>query len=128
MKHFHFSGLQDVTAALQRVQQQLKKNGHAGQGVEADLAAVQSLLLSPAFRSALTIHSKVQEVWCCGQPTLSSHHNVRQLVTEVMDGTLALAPSRGNRRESLILFPVAFLVDSPPHLKEEVKHEKSCSQ
>lgn len=81
---FFFSkGLQDVTAALQRVQQQLKKNGHAGQGVEADLAAVQSLLLSPAFRSALTIHSKVQEVWCCGQPTLSSHQNVQQLVTEV---------------------------------------------
>lgn len=79
-------GLQDVTAALQRVQQQLKKNGHAGQGVEADLAAVQSLLLSPAFRSALTIHSKVQEVWCCGQPTLSSHHNVRQLVTECLNG------------------------------------------
>ena len=72
-----------MTAALQRVQQQLKKNGHAGQGVEADLAAVQSLLLSPAFRSALTIHSKVQEVWCCGQPTLSSHQNVQQLVTEV---------------------------------------------
>ncbi|XP_046463580.1 protein lin-2-like isoform X5 [Daphnia pulex] len=77
-------GLQDVTAALQRVQQQLKKNGHAGQGVEADLAAVQSLLLSPAFRSALTIHSKVQEVWCCGQPTLSSHQNVQQLVTECL--------------------------------------------
>lgn len=77
-------GLQDVTAALQRVQQQLKKNGHAGQGVEADLAAVQSLLLSPAFRSALTIHSKVQEVWCCGQPTLPVHHNIQQLVTEVL--------------------------------------------
>lgn len=76
-------GLQDVTAALQRLQQQLKKNGHAGQGVEADLAAVQSLLLSPAFRSALTIHSKVQEVWCCGQPTLPAHTNVQQLVTEV---------------------------------------------
>ena len=72
-----------MTAALQRVQQQLKKNGHAGQGVEADLAAVQSLLLSPAFRSALTIHSKVQEVWCCGQPTLPAHHNIQQLVTEV---------------------------------------------
>jgi hypothetical protein len=25
----------------------------------------------------------VQEVWCCGQPTLSSHQNVQQLVTEV---------------------------------------------
>lgn len=77
------TGLQDVTAALQRVQQQLKKNGHVGQGVEADLAAVQSLLLSPAFRSALTIHSKVQEVWCCGQPTLPVHSNVQQLVSEV---------------------------------------------
>lgn len=80
---FVLTGLQDVTAALQRVQQQLKKNGHVGQGVEADLAAVQSLLLSPAFRSALTIHSKVQEVWCCGQPTLPVHQNIQQLVTEV---------------------------------------------
>jgi len=77
-------GIQDVTATLQRVQQQLKKNGHGGQGVEADLAAVQSLLLSPAFRSALTIHSKVQEVWCCGQPTFPITNNVQQLVSDCM--------------------------------------------
>jgi len=79
-------GIQEVTAALQRVQQQLKKNGHVGQGVEADLAAVQSLLLSPAFRSALTIHTKVQEVWCCGQPTLPAHHDVQNLVSECVTG------------------------------------------
>lgn len=72
-----------MTAALQRVEQQLKKNGHVGQSVEADLAAVQSLLLSPAFRSALTIHSKVQEVWCSAPPALAVHHDVQNIVSEV---------------------------------------------
>ena len=75
-----------MTAALQRVAQQLKNGGGDGGiagGVEADLAAVQSLLLSPAFRSALTIHSKVQEVWCAGQPTFPYSPNVQQLVSDV---------------------------------------------
>ena len=94
MFEISFSGLQDVTAALQRVQQQLKKNGHAGQGVEADLAAVQSLLLSPAFRSALTIHSKVQEVWCSGEPVLPSHLNVQQLVSEVKKNNSLISCNR----------------------------------
>lgn len=80
-------GIADVTAALQRVAQQLKNGGGDGGiagGVEADLAAVQSLLLSPAFRSALTIHSKVQEVWCAGQPTFPYSPNVQQLVSDCM--------------------------------------------
>ena len=79
-----------MTAALQRVAQQLKSGGGGGGGgggvgggVEADLAAVQSLLLSPAFRSALTIHSKVQEVWCSGQPTFPHSPNAQQLVSDV---------------------------------------------
>lgn len=78
------TGIGEVTAALQRVQQQLKKNGpDVSGGVEADLAAVQSLLLSPAFRSALTIHTKVQQVWCSGPPHLPVHLSVQNLVSEV---------------------------------------------
>jgi len=98
-------GIADVTAALQRVAQQLKNGGGggvSGGGVEADLAAVQSLLLSPAFRSALTIHSKVQEVWCCGQPTFPHTANVQQLVSDCVADVADVASAEAVELVSLL--------------------------
>lgn len=47
-------------AALQRLQLQLKRGGRGG--LEGRVAAVQSLLLSPQFGRAISVHNKLQEV------------------------------------------------------------------
>lgn len=50
-------------AALQRLQHQLKKNNAPGlASLEGQLAAVQTVLLSPQFGRALSVCNKVQEV------------------------------------------------------------------
>ncbi|XP_069671483.1 protein PALS1-like isoform X2 [Periplaneta americana] len=57
-------GYGELVASLQRLQHQLKKNGLSGySSLEAQIAAVQTLLLSPEFGRALAVHNKVQEVW-----------------------------------------------------------------
>ncbi|GFG39049.1 hypothetical protein Cfor_01515 [Coptotermes formosanus] len=61
-------GYGELVAALQRLQHQLKKNSLSqGAGgytsLEGQIAAVQTLLLSPEFGRALAVHNKVQEVW-----------------------------------------------------------------
>lgn len=61
-------GYGELVASLQRLQHQLKKNGLSqGAGgytsLEGQIAAVQTLLLSPEFGRALAVHNKVQEVW-----------------------------------------------------------------
>jgi MAGUK p55 subfamily protein 5 len=63
-----FTGYGELVASLQRLQLQLKKNGLSqGPGgytsLEGQIAAVQTLLLSPEFGRALAVHNKVQEVW-----------------------------------------------------------------
>ncbi|KAF5286758.1 hypothetical protein FQA39_LY04181 [Lamprigera yunnana] len=57
-------GYGDLVAAVQRLQLQLKKPGNGGGlgGLEGRVAAVQSLLLSPQFGRALSVHNKVQAV------------------------------------------------------------------
>lgn len=62
------AGYGELVASLQRLQLQLKKNGLSqGPGgytsLEGQIAAVQTLLLSPEFGRALAIHNRVQEVW-----------------------------------------------------------------
>ncbi|KAE8748633.1 hypothetical protein FOCC_FOCC004644 [Frankliniella occidentalis] len=58
----------ELVASIQRLQLQLKKTGNStisGGGysaLEGQVAAVQTLLLSPAFGRALAVHNKVQEV------------------------------------------------------------------
>ncbi|KAJ1522794.1 hypothetical protein ONE63_001950 [Megalurothrips usitatus] len=58
----------ELVAAIQRLQLQLKKTGNStisGGGysaLEGQVAAVQTLLLSPAFGRALAVHNKVQQV------------------------------------------------------------------
>ncbi|XP_044737039.1 protein PALS1 isoform X2 [Chrysoperla carnea] len=57
-----------LVACLQRLQLQLKKHGGSGvAGLEGRAAAVQSLLLSPAFGRAVTVHNAVQAVRRPGQ-------------------------------------------------------------
>lgn len=60
-------GYGELVATLQRLQLNLKKNGlNAGHGyssLEAQIGAVQTLLLSPEFGRALAIHNKVQQSW-----------------------------------------------------------------
>lgn len=57
-----------MVASIQRLQLQLKKTGSgsvSGGGysaLEGQVAAVQTLLLSPAFGRALAVHNKVQQV------------------------------------------------------------------
>lgn len=51
-----------LVASLQRLQLQLKKYGGSVAGLEGRAAAVQSLLLSPAFGRAVTVHNAVQSV------------------------------------------------------------------
>ncbi|XP_034256230.1 MAGUK p55 subfamily member 5-like [Thrips palmi] len=61
-------GYGELVASIQRLQLQLKKTGNStisGGGysaLEGQVAAVQTLLLSPAFGRALAVHNKVQEV------------------------------------------------------------------
>lgn len=61
------AGYGELVATLQRLQLNLKKNGiNAGHGyssLEAQIGAVQTLLLSPEFGRALAIHNKVQQSW-----------------------------------------------------------------
>ncbi|KAK3916048.1 MAGUK p55 subfamily member 5 [Frankliniella fusca] len=58
----------ELVASIQRLQLQLKKTGNStisGGGysaLEGQVAAVQTLLLSPAFGRALAVHNKVQQV------------------------------------------------------------------
>lgn len=62
------AGYGELVASIQRLQLQLKKTGNStisGGGysaLEGQVAAVQTLLLSPAFGRALAVHNKVQEV------------------------------------------------------------------
>lgn len=61
-------GYGELVASIQRLQLQLKKTGSgsiSGGGysaLEGQVAAVQTLLLSPAFGRALAVHNKVQQV------------------------------------------------------------------
>jgi hypothetical protein len=66
--HGCVAGYGELVAALQRLQHQLKKSSLSqGSGgytsLEGQIAAVQTLLLSPEFGRALAVHNKVQEVW-----------------------------------------------------------------
>ena len=72
MEYVLFIGYGELVASLQRLQHQLKKNSTAGgyTSLEGQIAAVQTLLLSPEFGRALAVHNKVQEVW--SQPTSSA--------------------------------------------------------
>lgn len=62
------AGYGELVAALQRLQLQLKKAGHGYSALEAQAAAVQTLLLSPSFGRALAAHNKVQQSWSSPKP------------------------------------------------------------
>lgn len=71
-------------ASLQRLQLQLKKasTGALGRGgLEGRVAAVQSLLLSPQFGRAISVHNKVQEVR--SKSTLMVTQNAQSVVRDV---------------------------------------------
>ncbi|KAG8227824.1 hypothetical protein J437_LFUL008468 [Ladona fulva] len=62
-------GLNELAGALQRLAAALRKNSSSGgassaiRGLEGQVAAVQTLLLSQEFGRALSVHNRVQEVW-----------------------------------------------------------------
>ncbi|XP_067011595.2 protein PALS1 isoform X2 [Anabrus simplex] len=80
-------GYGELVASLQRLQLQLKKSS-LGQGgyssLEGQLAAVQTLLLSPQFGRALAVHNKVQQVWNGRVPPPASSH-AQNLVRDCLD-------------------------------------------
>ncbi|XP_054261878.1 protein PALS1-like isoform X2 [Macrosteles quadrilineatus] len=53
----------ELVASLQRLQLQLKKAGPSYCALEAQAGAVATLLLSPGFGRALTVHNRVQQTW-----------------------------------------------------------------
>jgi len=75
-----FTGVSELVASLQRVQEALKKNGME---LEDTVSAVASLMKKPEFRQVLAVHNKVQEVWCFNSPPSPISVHVNQIVQEV---------------------------------------------
>lgn len=74
------SGLTDLVASLQRVQQTLKKNGLY---LDETVSAVGSLMQTHEFQQILAVHNKVQDVWCFNAPPTPFSAHATQLVQEV---------------------------------------------
>lgn len=76
----YFSGISELVASLQRVQEALKKNG---MHLEDTVSAVGVLMQSPEFQQVLAVHNKVQDVWCFNSPPTPISAHGHQFVQEV---------------------------------------------
>jgi len=98
---FFETGLPELVASLQRVQQALKKHG-----VQLDeaVSAVGTLMQTPEFQQVLAVHTKVQDVWCFNAPPAPVTAHAQQLNQEVCNKTLLSLSSSLVSNSALLLY------------------------
>jgi len=75
----------ELVASLQRLQLQLKKAGPSYCALEAQAGAVATLLLSPGFGRALTVHNRVQQTWPQHRTYRPTTNNAQALVRDCVE-------------------------------------------